>query len=206
MAALTAITTFLNLLIKHPKNTVILVLVLIVVAMYLMRPEPPICPECPEITHTTDTVSYRDTIYVPVIKKKYIPKHVEVIRYDTVLLDVDTAEILKDYFTQLYYQDTILNDTNGLIVVCDTVAENRIKSRVVRKRIYPHYTNTTIKVPEKKRIKIYAGIGLNGWLNKFGASGNILLQNKRDQIYSIGYDPFNQSAEFRIYWKLRFKR
>jgi hypothetical protein len=206
MAALTAITTFLSLLIKHPKNTIIVVLILVIVLMRIMQPDPPICPECPEITHTTDTITYRDTIYVPVIEKKYVPKYVKVVRFDTIRTEVDTIEILKDYFASTIYSDTILNDTNGLITIHDEITENKIKSRSVKKKLYPHYTNTTIKVPETKRIKMYAGIGLNGWSNKFGASANVMIQNKRDHVYSVGYDPFNESVEFRVYWKIRLKK
>jgi len=45
------------------------------------------------------------------------------------VLEVDTLEILKDYFEKYVYLDTIPIDTLGYVTIIDTLSQNRILYR-----------------------------------------------------------------------------
>ena len=96
-----------------------------------------------------DTIIYTKTKYVPtnpdlIIDTLYLPE----------LIDVDTANILKDYFAHVVYKDTLRNQY-GYISVIDTISQNRIKSRQVKTALSIPEVTKIITLSEKKRAQIY---------------------------------------------------
>lgn len=150
-----------------------------------------------------------DTTYVPEVDTflQYQNKHIyhQIIKHDTITQykDIDSLDVVMDYLSKLAYNDTISIDTFGYIVVVDTLWKNRIYSRKVYKRI--EFKPYTPDIP-KLRNKVFVGLGVNGWNDKFGASANIALLTKRNHLYNLGYDPINKSLGISIYWRLSFNK
>ena len=170
---------------------------------------------CTPKPHNTETVVYQtDTIVVRVntvsIDTIYTPKpyYIDTGSTKYIVKDIDTAEILKDYFTGFFYQDTILNDSNGLIVISDVLYRNRIKSRKKYLKLSERTIYVTKYVPEDRKIKVFVGFGVGyGW--KYynpQLTADIMLLTKKDNAYSVKYDVFNNSINLTMYWKLRFRK
>ena len=166
--------------------------------------------ECPEF----DTVAFLATI--PVEYKDttiYVPVH-DTVYNDTgsvVLIpqDIDSLAVATAYFSEIIVIDTILNDSNGIIVINDTISRNRIKSRQIKpKTLYPSYKiiTKTIKEPCVERVKLYAGMSAIGSMNRFGIAPSILLETRKGIIYGASYDLINKDVIVSVYWKIKFKK
>jgi len=145
-----------------------------------------------------DTLILKDTVHVPEWHTKTI------IESDTIL---DTVLVYIDYNTEYYYYDTLQDDSNAFIAVNDIIYQNKIKSRKTSIQLYNRTILNTVTIPPPDpRIKVFAGIGVSGNMNMFGASGQVGLLTKREQLYTVYYDPFNKVVGFGMYWKIRIKR
>lgn len=126
----------------------------------------------------------------------------------TIPQDVDTSEILKKYFTQHIYADTIA-DTNLVAFINDTVSMNQIKARgFYYKLIKPTHTTTIINNPPiKKKAEFFVGGFTSGTIKgaDMGIGFNALLKTKKDIMYLAGYDVINSRAEFGVSVKIKKK-
>lgn len=120
------------------------------------------------------------TEYEPVVKRKdwltrfFSPKQV-----DTFWKDVDTAEIIKDFLSSVFYSDTIKNKF-GYIVIVDTVSHNRLQGRSVLTDM--DIPTTTITQTLKPKAELYGG-GIVG----FGIGAGLTLKTKKDRLISLDY-------------------
>ncbi len=196
---------------KNISYVIILVLIVIILLQRMCTTNVD-CPECVEFDTTefiaTLPIKYKDTtVYVP---QPYPVHHyndtgsvVEVV----IPADIDSLEIATAYFSEWMLVDTILNDTNGLIVINDRISQNKIQERFIYPKIItPHFKIVAKTKPYKERIKVFAGVGVNGNMNKFGISASILINTKKDALYSIYYDVINKDIGLTMYWKLKFKK
>ena len=188
-------------LLKNIKPVYLVIVILVGIIIFQRScNEPKIIVE--KVTDTVtkiqvDTITKRDTVYVP----KYSYK----LRVDTIT-KYDTIRIIEEYFTKVYYQDTIINDSNAFVVVMDTLYQNEILTRSVYSQMYPRTIyKTSYKVPDAK-FKLKVGFGVGGWHDKFGASLKILAVTKRDKTYGASYDFINNFAEISLYWTIRLKK
>ncbi len=118
---------------------------------------------------------------------------------------IDTAKIMelyREYFSYKLYKDTIHCDTNGMVIVSDSISENKIMGRKVEGTFYPSIY--TIATPPSR--KFFVGIGMGGYNNKFGMSGKVLFIDKKDRIYGLSYNPILQYFEASTYWKIKLKK
>jgi len=97
----------------------IIIIVLLVFIFFLRE-----CSQKPEPCPPTDTVTVIqiDTVFYPVFE--YVPKIIT--NTVEVFKKVDTAEIIRDYFTLNFYSDTLINDTNAYFLIEDTVGFNKM--------------------------------------------------------------------------------
>lgn len=132
-----------------------------------------------------------DTVYIETMIEieKYIPVYQTVIDTFEVVnyIDVDTAEILKDYFRSYTYIDTLELDGLGYGYVTDVITKNRIDNRsVLLDYTIPTITNTIVTRPIPKN-EFFIGPEFRAvWgelINSFG--GSIILKSKRDYIYKL---------------------
>ena len=188
-------------ILKKIKPTYLVIIILISIIFFQRAcSEPKIVVEKVIDTITKikiDTITRLDTVYIP----KYSYK----LRVDTIT-KYDTVRIIEEYFTKVYYQDTILKDSNAFIVVMDTLYQNEIISRSVYSQIYPRTIyKTSYRIIDPK-FKLKVGFGVGGWDDKFGASLKVLAVTKRDKTYGASYDFINNFAEVSLYWTIRFKK
>lgn len=199
------------------KTIVIVVLVLVIL---LMR-------TCSPSTNKPGDVVYLDGKPFEVLKHtidtQYVPKPFEVtkkgedIYHDTTIyvpvpVDVDTLEILKEYFAKNVYQDTLrLKDSMGFIAINDTISKNTILSRTFKANVNQMVIRDTTILKEKARNQLYIGGNLGventGAINYFGPS--LLLKTKTDKIYNIGAGINNNkgiSIQGGMYWKIKLKK
>ena len=157
--------------------------------------------------HDTVKVKHDTTVYKP---GKTIIHDTTI--YVDVPVDIDTAEILKDYFAKNIYIDT-LNLPNGLgkIMLRDTISKNLIYARRWDASIIEKSTNTTIVVKDPPTWQLYYGLSVGfdkaHIINYAGPS--LLYKSKRDDIYSIsaGYSSDKTVAvNGSIFWKIVLKK
>lgn len=207
---------FFEIFTKHPWKVLFVCALIYIFFIDSCINPPVVCDECPEFDTSgfiaSLSITYSDTI-------DYIPIHDTITIYDTVNhyhntettveipANIDSLEVARSYYTEWMVKDTILFDSNGIIVVTDWISQNRIqKRRVYPKILYPHYkiVTKTVKKPCVPRFKLKVGFGVGGWENKFGASIKALAVTKTDKVYGISYDPINKYAEVSAFFTIRF--
>lgn len=138
-----------------------------------------------------------DTIYTPKLLTRYLrpnaPKIFE--KWDTLyieqVMDVDTAEILRDYNSYLIYKDTVKNKY-GYVVINDTVSRNRILSRGVTTELRIPEVTKTITLTQPKRAALFIGGGIFGNQKDLAAGYNVnlALKTRKDKMIEVGYNQF----------------
>lgn len=152
------------------------------------KPKPPKS----EIIIKRDTVwkeQKTDTFYKPALTKIIEVKR-PVYKLDTLYLeslkDVDTAEILKDYFSKAIYSDT-QRVQYGKIIINDTITQNRISARRLITDLTLPTITTTITKPEAKRNQFYFGInGITDAKENVYLGFSALFKNKRNALWELG--------------------
>ena len=115
--------------------------------------------QCPE--HTLDTLYVYDTIQhnIPDTIPYYIIKRDTVIYRDTVFTDVDTANILKDYFaTHIYTREWM--DTLLKVILLDTITQNKPQGNTFTYQLLKPQTNV-INVTNIYNYTRYVTAGLD---------------------------------------------
>jgi hypothetical protein len=199
------------------KTLMIICLIIVILLLKLCTPKPPVKPgDTIKVGGKKYTVIQRviDTQYIPKTQTVYKPGqtiYVETPVYIDVPADVDTAAILKDYYSKRVYKDTIkLEDSLGTITLVDTVQENKIKGRTLKSDINQIVIKDSIIVVKLPVNQVYVG-GLVGvtrqGFNFFGP--NFVLKTKSDNMYSLGIGITNAlvpSIQGGIYWKIKLKK
>lgn len=135
---------------------------------------------------------------------------------------VDTNAIIAAHFSTYYYNDTLMNDTTAIIVVMDSISRNRIIYREFayrNRRPTELQFNTTTTVYPPNVLKISAGFTLfaspviewsrdaDVWNSIQPSIGpSIMLTNRRDNSYTITYDPFYERASISVLWKISLRK
>ena len=195
------------------QSTVIIILVIIILLMQqcsgsgisiFNKNKKPIEPKV-----VTETVTVWDTLEIE--KEVYVPKwRTKVVKeYDTVKVvipqDVDTLSILRDYYTEYQYIDTIFVDSLGFIVLTDTITQNSILNRDpdFNIQIPTKIVNNNIYINERE---FYAGLGArtNGnnisWM---GLEGVYRTRQGNTFIIGVGTDNENKfSAGAGVHWRI----
>ena len=148
-----------------------------------------------------DTIKVPEITYVPKWRTKVVTKH------DTIPTNIDTALILKDYYSKYFYSDTLSIDTIGSIVINDTITQNKILVRAPKVNVLIPTITKEIKITEViNEREFYYGVGLHGnneQLNYLG--GEFMYRTKNKQVYGIGVG-INQDLKpiigGRMYWKI----
>lgn len=145
-----------------------------------------------------DTLRIPEITYIPKYRTKYVTK--------TVPADVDTAAILKDYYSLYYYSDTLQIDTIGNIVINDTVTQNKIVARTPKVSIsIPTITKEITINNYINNREFYYGFGIQGTTNQMNfIGGDLLYRTKKKTAYglSVGINQdFAPVIGGRMYWK-----
>lgn len=181
-----------------------LIIGLLLVVIFFLRecsPEPKPCPPPSVVTHT-------DTILVPVDNPYPVPVPGDVV-YIPVPADVDTQEILKDYFARVPYERKLGNDTVGYLTLYDTVTKNRLTSYRLKGtwKVIEHTTTITYNITTPLRNRVFLGLQIGSNLNAMTIVPTATLLTKKDKtLYSFGYDPFNGVGYVGMQFKIVLKK
>jgi hypothetical protein len=159
----------------------------------------------PEPKIITETVIEWDTVVVE--KIQYVPKWRTKVTtiHDTVLVDVDTAFILNDYYSTYAYTDTLDLDSLGNIVINDTISKNSILFRDVQPNIFiPTITVTNTSYIYQREF--FGGISVGSTPTAIqNINGELLFVDKKRHAYGFGIGLNNEFSPIytgRIYWKI----
>lgn len=184
-----------------------LIVMIIILQQCRRTPEPEVIT-----TVTHDTIP-GDSIPYEVLLPKPYPVYKDTGSTKWKYKDVDTCAILRDYYAQYFYHDTLKDDTSALVIVNDVVTENRLQARkLIFQNRRATVINTTINnYGDLPTHKIYIGAGLNNSVvnfdeNTLGLTANVLWVAKNRWAYEAGYDVFNKTFGVRAFYKLSFKK
>lgn len=149
-----------------------------------------------------DLVSHKiDTQYITKKSVIYRPGkdiHRETTIYVKMPSDVDTAEILREYYAKSYFIDTLKFPT-GEIKVYDTVSQNKIIGRGVESSFVMSRITDTKVVKEKPKAALYAGVGagiVNRNVNE--VSAHLFLKTKGTKMYGVGVGVVNGYPVYKV--------
>jgi len=171
------------------------------------------------IKHEIDTV---DIIKTKVVTKKGEDIYHEVIVEKEVIIPtiIDTAALLKDYYSKVLYKDVlVLPDSLGTVAVTDTISQNRILGRTFNANVRERTIREELIVKEPAKTQLY--YGLNAGFNKedyvSAIGAGVILKTKKDKIYQLGIGVNNRTTDgtngsfspyvgFGTYWKIKVKK
>ena len=146
------------------------------------------------ITIPGDPIPYAVRVEVPVPHDSFIVVN------DTFYRNVDTAEILRKYFTMYFYSDTI-RDSSFIAILNESITRNTIVDRqlfVQNLRAKQVIKNTTIPLTSTKWF-ISAGTTIG---DKTGFMlGGMYLNGKN--AYGLGYDIINNNIQLSFNYKIK---
>ena len=171
------------------------------------------------IKHEIDTVD--------IVKTKVVTKKGEDIYHETIVEKeviipavIDTAALLKDYYSKVLYKDVlVLPDSLGTVAVTDTISQNRILGRTFNANVKQRTIKETTIVKELPKTKVF--YGLEGGFNKAdfvsSVGAGVLINTKKDKIYQLGVGVDNRTTDGTngsfspyvkggVYWKIKFRK
>ena len=187
-------------------NLQTILIVGLVVIILLMRQCDGEKPVVKTIVETKETVRW-DTVRIPEVT--YVPKwQTKIVRVtDTIPQDIDTMEILKDYYAKYFYSDTLDINSIGNIVINDTITQNKIFARKPKVNIQiPTITKEIVITKVINEREFYYGVGLQGstdQLNYLG--GEFLYRTKKKNAYGVSLginQDFSPIIGGKVYWKI----
>ena len=171
------------------------------------------------IKHEIDTIE--------VVKTKVVTRKGEDIYHETIVEKevlipavIDTAALLKDYYSKVLYKDVlVLPDSLGTVSVIDTISQNKILGRTFNASVKQRTIKETTIVKELPKTKLF--YGFEGGFNKADVVSHIgmgiLLNTKTDKIFNLGLGVANRVVDGTnggltpyinggVYWKIRAKK
>lgn len=135
-----------------------------------------------------------DTAIIPlppvIIKSNPIIRNTIV--HDTLFKDVDTAEILRSYFSTNLYSDTIRSE-NVIIHIEESVRENKLIDRTVRILSNQKVIANTNYKTEVRRNQLYVGGSISPTGGVFSIDG-VFIPRSREYAVIAGYDLINKQT------------
>ena len=171
------------------------------------------------IKHEIDTIE--------VVKTKVVTKQGEDIYHETIVEKevlipavVDTAALLKDYYSKVLYKDVlVLPDSLGTVAVTDTISQNKILGRTFNASVKQRTIKETMIVKELPKTKLF--YGFEGGFNKEDVVSHVgfgvLVNTKTDKIFNLGIGVANRVVDGTnggltpyinggVYWKIRLRK
>lgn len=179
-------------------SIVILIALSMAVGYFLFseKPEPIVKTET-VIEYRYDTIRDTVTNYQPVIRYQDTGSYHVKWKYK----DVDTNQILREYFTRNFYIDTISKDSSYIAIIKDSVFRNQITWRhfsIEQFQKEKIITNTVTKIPQQS---VFLGLGTGKFMDKVGLTGSLSYQ-RSDMLYKVNYDVINNNFTISASYKL----
>jgi hypothetical protein len=156
-----------------------------------------------------DTTLYEtviETIYDTIIKEntQYVFNIDTVYHTDTIFKDVDTANILKDYFATYESTDTLTNDTSLLAISRYKISENKMVQRdfMYENRIK---TEEVFILPNQPTAGLWLEGGFKGNLGTFDIGAGFAIEDNKRRKYGYQYSLISKTHELSFGYKFNFK-
>lgn len=163
-------------------------------AGWMLKPSPALAP----VTVTKTVTVPGDNIPYPVPVPVPVPHDSVVV--DSFWRDVDTAAILRRFFTQYTYQDTI-RDTSFLAILREVVTQNQIIERKLSvQNLRPTavtYTTNTVAAPARWYAGPTANLG-----SRMGVGAEILYANNKN-AFGLSYDLVNRNVGVKWLYSIK---
>jgi hypothetical protein len=151
----------------------------------------------PIIIYKTDTI--RDTIF----SIDTITLNKPILKYIDVPIYIDTNKVIKDYYVIREYKDTLVNDSNLIIVTKESIQHNKLNSIIVSYiNMKPTIINNTKYIYEQEINHLYIGAFLNG-SKDYLVYGPQITYTKNKLAYNAGFGINNKSLYIGINYKLK---
>lgn len=160
--------------------------------------------KCPELVASDTTFLPGDTVLTeievdrpyPVYRERVIPGR------------IDTVKIIEEFFTRYFYSDTIMEDSNFIAVINDTLFGNQIISRKFfhqnLRQTAVIINNTLLNPP---RLKLFVGGFVSGNMTAgLGAGGSLHLLTKKDLLFNYGFDALQMRHQAGVAFKVRLRK
>lgn len=72
--------------------------------------------------------------------------------------EIDTMEVLQDYYSTRVYSDTLRVENLGYVTIVDTISQNKIIGRSFKASLLERTITETITVKELPRLQIWTGV------------------------------------------------
>ncbi len=168
-----------------------------VVFMFLWKPKQELI-----ITTRVDTIP-GDSIPYAVEVKKPVPVFIDTGSTRWRDRPIDTGAILADYFARVVYRDTLKNDTSALVIVEDTVTQNRLQNRrliFANRRPVAIIHTTVVNYPEEKwRIYFGGSVMTSAALNEVALGGKLQSGN---WLFGYEYGLLHNSHTVGLYYNI----
>lgn len=162
-------------------------------------------PGCSRIDIPADTIVIRDTVWqydtTIYVQKVPVPVPVEIIPADpSIIPSVPDSVCCAQLYASAVYVDTLMNDSNALIVLHDTVCLNRLGNRTLEyKNNRPtQVIHNSTQIINPYPSGFYPGVGLTVPLSadeSLGISVGLTYfpqQSHGKNVFSAGYDVVNK--------------
>jgi hypothetical protein len=140
--------------------------------------------------------------------------------HDTVLTPVDTAAILKIFYTKNETKENLtLPNGLGVIELKETISEDKVLSRSFDAKVKQKIIKDTIYTPEPKKTQMFFGFDANfDKPNVVRLMGlGLILKDKNDRLYKLSTGVNNTvvnglNGEFQpyvgggVYWKINLNK
>lgn len=161
-----------------------------------------------------DSIPYEVLVEVPYEVEIEVPYEVRVIQ------PVDTANILKDFYSKNEISEilTLPNDV-GSITLNEVISENKVIDRkIVDPKLRKQILYDTLRIPENPKTKLYYGLNFStnreDFVNSLGVG--MMMKTKTDKIYRIDLGLNNRVIDGSVgklspylgggvYWKIGSK-
>lgn len=145
-------------------------------------------------------------IYLPEQSYNFPPSNITVHPPSVIPPNIDSMAIVRAYFSEVHYRDSIENDTIK-IYLNEIVKENRINSRELRWNLKLPVTTIISTHEEKKRNMLVVGGSV--YMSRDTTAGIFLtggLMNKRSMIYHGSWDPVNNRFGVGIMYPIKLRK
>lgn len=126
-------------------------------------------------------------IYVPGKPKKvYLPGDTITETSYEYALPTDTAQIISNYFSTSYYNDTV-RFKRGWVAITDTISMNAIQGRKIVSSISDTTIKETVVLTQPKKRIVYFTLSAMGNKNDpvYAIGGGLAIKSRNDKMYGL---------------------
>jgi hypothetical protein len=150
--------------------------------------------EVVEVEKIVTQVKDGKTIYVEIPVQVSVPT------------EVDTMEVLKDYYSTRVYSDTLRVEDLGYVAVVDTISQNKIVHRTFQANLIQRTVTETITVKELPKLEIWSGFTATSDM-QLGVAVAVVTKKRTHLGLNLGMhldeDSISPYVGFQYLWQVR---